>query len=490
MADEIQAGCFGRLFRRKAAPRQCVEFVPPEKPTSKHTSTGKPGDKEETDDVHYFSPCCDFSYGPAREWWSAQDSLPPYTSELSISSCDDKDIAYVIEKKLDEANSGLRQLSLEIHDNPELMFQERYAHDILTKYMSDNGFKVTKHYLGLETAWRAEYTQGVGGRVIGVNSEMDALPGIGHACGHNLIAIAGVGVAIALRAALRAQPHVSGTVVLLGTPAEEGGGGKAILLERGAYKGMDICIMCHPSPGAPRTTSVGSSNAMQSLKVEYFGHSAHAGSAPWEGTNALDAAFIAYSSISMLRQQMKPDHRVHGIVEGKNWAANVIPDYAHMRWIARAPTSADLIPFVKRVQNCLQAAALATGCKIKLTREYTYFDLHQNPVLAQGFADIVGSRYGLATTTQNTSASTDFGNVTYALPALHPAFAIPTQPNGGNHTAAFADAARGEAAHVAVMTVTKGLALTGYRVLTDSQFFSRVQASFEQSKLTKDIPDL
>jgi metal-dependent amidase/aminoacylase/carboxypeptidase family protein len=221
---------------------------------------------------------------------------------------------------------------------------------------------------------------------------------------------------------------------------------------------------------------------MQSIEVEYFGHSAHAGAAPWEGTNALDAAFLAYSGISVLRQQIKPDHRIHGVVEGRNWQANVIPDYSKMRWLARAATSNDLVPFVERVQNCLRAAAIATGCTIEMKVGEPYFDLHQNSTLAQCFADIVSSRYGVVTSATGSTASTDFGNISYALPALHPMFAIPTEPNGGNHTVAFAKAAITEAAHAATMVVTKGLALTGYRVLSDTHFFERVRASFEDQQ--------
>ena len=264
--------------------------------------------------------------------------------------------------------------------------------------MSEHGFKVTKHYLGLDTAWRAEFTNGNGGRVLGVNSEMDALPGIGHGCGHNLIAVSGVGVAIAVKAALIAH-NVSGKVVLLGTPgnwflkpvvrfvsahriylAEEGGGGKQILLERGGYKDMDVCLMysCHLYYMQKRSYlralwQVSSSSRPTSFH-EYGKHKRHAANRRrvlWtnvcsfqfrsegelfniyfiqrscrrgsmvrylhlnlfdhadvrnrEGTNALDAAFLAYSNISVLRQQIKPDHRVHGILEGREWAPNGLP---------------------------------------------------------------------------------------------------------------------------------------------------------------------
>ncbi|PFH51825.1 hypothetical protein AMATHDRAFT_74704 [Amanita thiersii Skay4041] len=420
----------------------------------------------------YFNLACDYSYGPESDRWLPTESPPVYTKDDPGNI--DLGVLRTVEETVDRLSPNLRELSMQIHSHPELMFIEKQAHDWLSEYMSRHGFKVTPHYLGLSTAWRAEYQHGKGGIVIGINSEMDALAGIGHACGHNLIAVSGVGVAIAVKTAMEIH-NISGKVILLGTPAEEGGGGKVILLERGGYEDMDACLMCHPSPGLPHSISVGTTIAMQQIDVEYFGHSAHAGAAPWEGTNALDAAFLAYSSISVLRQQMKPDCRIHGVVQGKEWSPNVIPDYARMRWLVRAPTYAELVPLVERAKNCFNGAALATSCTINLNSGRAYYELNQNDVLAQEFADIVGSRYGMLSTTVSSSASTDFGNVSYALPSLHPAFAIPTEPRGGNHTPAFAKSAATLEAHNATMTVTKGLALIALRILSDHSFLSEVR---------------
>ncbi|KAF9482589.1 amidohydrolase [Pholiota conissans] len=490
-SPDLNAGCFGAFFakRRSTANGTSVQSFSrvtanSQTRTIAYENAANPKSAGEKKSISNFSPFCDYSSGKQKDWWLLeQEPLPSYslkaddTNELTRN-----DIGNLIDHTLDKYDAQLRVLSLRIHDHPETMFEENFAHDLLTNFMAKQGFKVTKHYLGLQTAWRAEYSQGSGGRVIGINSEMDALKGLGHACGHNLIAISGVGVAIALKAALQARREVSAKIVLLGTPAEESGGGKVILLERGGYEGMDACMMCHPTVGIAHSTSIGSTNAMQAISVQYFGHSAHAGNAPWEGTNALDAAFLAYSSISMLRQQMKPDHRLHGIVEGKDWLPNVIPDYSKMRWIARAPTSEEVEVLVKRVVDCLRAAAIATGCEIDVKLDVAYFDLHQNSALAQYYTDIVGNRYGLLTLQDGSSASTDFGNVSYAFPALHPAFAIPTVPNGGNHTPGFAKASRTREAHNATMTVVRGLSLTGYRVLTDDEFFCKVKATFEHPK--------
>ncbi|KAJ2918695.1 hypothetical protein MD484_g1782, partial [Candolleomyces efflorescens] len=433
--------------------------------------------------IESYSPCCDFSYVVQDDEWLPSELPPSYSGEdENVTS-----VAQTIENAVCSLNAELRELSMKIHDHPELMFEERYAHDLLTRFMSHQGFTVTKHYLGLATAWRAEFSFGSGGRVVGINSEMDALKGMGHGCGHNLIAVSGVGVAIALKSAMETH-RIPGKVILLGTPgkpsyalrrlllpttsqAEEAGGGKVILLERGAYKEMDVCIMCHPSPGAPSSASIGTTIAMQAIDIEYFGHSAHAGAAPWEGTNALDAAFLAYSSISLLRQQIKPDQRIHGIIQGKDWSPNVIPDYSKMRWLVRARNAAELN----------SAAALATSCRYEVSADKPYYDLQQNHVLGRAFADIVGTRYGIQTSEAGWTASTDFGNVSYALPALHPAFAIPTVPNGGNHTPAFAKAAATQEAHDAMLLITQGLAVTAYRVLADAQFLLEIQAEFRCS---------
>ncbi|KAF9651736.1 hypothetical protein BDM02DRAFT_3154125 [Thelephora ganbajun] len=385
------------------------------------------------------------------------------------------DVMKTIEETLTALDSELRELSLKIHSE--------YAHDTLTQFMSSKGFEVIKHYLGLNTAWRAEFTIGNGGRTLGVNSEMDALPGIGHACGHNLIAIAGVGIVLAVKTALE-KHSVPGKVVLLGTPAEEGGGGKIIMIERGGYKDMDACVMCHPGPGPFGSVGTGPSLAFQSIQVEYFGHGAHASAAPWEAVNALDAAFLAYSNVSVLRQQMKPDHRVHGIVEGKDWAPNIIPDYAKMRWFIRAPTGTQLKVWRDRVTKCFEAAAHATGCKYTISYGQLMYDLLQNPALTEELVSTLHNRYGMTGTPAEGAigGSTDFGNVTYELPSIHPSFAIPTKPGGGNHTVGFTEAVRTKEAHEATLQVAKGLALVGFRIINDETFFYKVKDSFHPNK--------
>ncbi|PVF97123.1 hypothetical protein CPB86DRAFT_760956 [Serendipita vermifera] len=396
-----------------------------------------------------------------------------------------RDIVNTINSRIDQVSSALRELSLQIHDNPELGWKEYKAHDAMTEFMTRYGFEVQKHYLGLETAWRADFKHRSSSnksnsepRTLGLNSEMDALPGVGHACGHNLIGIAGIAVALATKTVLE-KHDLDGNIVLLGTPAEEGGAGKVRLIEKGGYKDMDICLMCHPGPGPKLSSGTGPSLALNRIEVEYFGHTAHASAAPWEGQNALDAAFLAYSAISALRQQVKPTHRTHGIVEGKDWAANIIPDYAKMKWYVRAPSAAELDVFRERVLNCFKAAALATGCRVKINVDETMCDLRQNAVLAREYVNVIKDSYGMTTNSvQGAIGGSTEVTTSYSpeLPSLHPSFAIPTRLNGGNHTPGFTEAARTKQAHTCTLRVSKALTQVGVRAILDEAFLKEVSA--------------
>ncbi|TFK75626.1 hypothetical protein BDN72DRAFT_885678 [Pluteus cervinus] len=437
------------------------------------------------------------------EVWRPDNEAVPAPANPDETKLFRPDVLKTVEAKIKELDSELRALSLEIHANPELGYEEHHTHDVQSDFMVKHGFEVKKHHV-LETAWEATFSHGTGGRVIGINSEMDALKGIGHACGHNLIGISGIAVAIALRAAME-QHDIPGKIILLGTPAEEGGSGKIALLDRAAYKGMDICVMCHPAPGPIGSVSLSSCLALERIDVEYSGHTAHAALSPWEGTNALDAAVLAYNNISALRQQLKPTHRVHGIIEGKDWAPNIIPDYSKFSCYVRAPTRAELVGSVKRVLPCFEAAATATGCQVTITQKGATYDLRQNKALGipiglcvdsvandlhlgDEVANIVLNRYGAIDYVWGiASASTDFGNITYALPSLHPGFAIPSVLNGGNHTRAFAEAAATDKAHYACLDVSKALAGTAARVLLDDAFFAEVKRTFEEDRLIREI---
>lgn len=268
---------------------------------------------------------------------------------------------------IDATNDDLRKLNQSIHDNPEIAYEEFQSVETISSFLQDRGYKVTKETYGLPTSFTAEV--GTGGPLVIICVEYDALPNIGHACGHNLIMISSIAAFLGAASALQPQ-GIPGRIRLLGTPAEEGGGGKVKLVEAGAFsEDIAAAIMAHPLAAHQFGKYSGLAGlkfiASHKFRVEFRGKAAHAAGEPWNGVNALDAAVAAYSSISMLRQQMRPDERVHGVIEDGGTVPNVIPEYTRMNWYVRGPnvTRADVL--LKRVQKCCEAAAATTGCEIK-----------------------------------------------------------------------------------------------------------------------------
>ena len=280
----------------------------------------------------------------------------------------------IINQALDKLNPSIREVNRKIHDNPELGYKEYMAHDTLCDYLESQGFDVKRKAWGVDTAFDASI--GSGGRQVIFCAEYDALPGIGHACGHNLIATSSLAAFVGAAAALK-ESNVPGRLRLLGTPAEEGGGGKIKLLNNGAFdppEDVAASIMAHPVGSGNGETSpgenwdgVGGMTLLMShkMQVEFIGNTAHAAAEPWSGINALDAAVAAYNNVSMLRQQLRLDERVHGVFERGGDAPNVIPDYTRQRWFIRAPTLKQAERLLERVKQCLDAGARATGCEIK-----------------------------------------------------------------------------------------------------------------------------
>jgi amidohydrolase len=257
---------------------------------------------------------------------------------------------------------------VEIHSNPELNFEEFKAHDNITAFLLSKGIEVTTHAFGLSTSFLAEY--GTGGRVVTFCAEYDALPDIGHACGHNLIATSSIAAFFGVVEALRTS-HVAGRVRLLGTPAEEGGGGKIKLIDAGAFKGTDAALMIHPTtPQANGDSGVAYGTCLASMGTTavFRGQGTHAGSTPWLGVNALDAAVLSYSAIGMLRQQIRPDDRINLIIKAKEDSrVNIIAESSAVDCNIRCPTFAEVRALKERVMRCFSGAAIATGCSVELT---------------------------------------------------------------------------------------------------------------------------
>ncbi|MGZ4704829.1 MAG: amidohydrolase, partial [Acidimicrobiales bacterium] len=309
--------------------------------------------------------------------------------------------------EVDKRADLLLDASHRIHDHPELGYEEVFAHELLTGIVEDEGLAVERHAYGLDTAFAAR--AGADGPTIAVCCEYDALPGIGHACGHNIIAAAGLGAGLAAAAL---ADELGGRVVVLGTPAEEGGGGKVKMIERGAFTGVDAALMVHPAGGDLRAMNV---IAVQQLWVTYHGEAAHAAAFPYKGRNALDAAVLGYMNVAALRQHIRPEERIHGIFTDGGDKPNIVPARAETHWYVRAGTLRRLEPLKERVLACLQAGADAAGCTMDYEwHEPVYADMRDNmAVVGLYAANATHLGRPMATPDDNFSVvgSTDMGNV-------------------------------------------------------------------------------
>ncbi|CAO3563782.1 unnamed protein product [Mortierella alpina] len=384
----------------------------------------------------------------------------------------------------DSLHQTMSQLCL--HADPELSYQEYHAHTLLTDYLERKGFQVQRKAYTLDTAFvaRAGNSDEV---TIGICSEYDALPGIGHACGHNLIAISGVATAIGLKAVIE-KFGLEAEVKLFGTPAEETTGGKIVMLNHGAFDGVDVCMMLH---GANADVVYPAFLALDTVTVEFFGKASHASASPWEGINALDAAVLSYTNIGLMRQQMHPSQRVHGIIKDGGKAANIIPDYTLSTYTVRAPKYTEVEVLKKKVERILKGAAAATGCRVEFKWGVPYKDILTNDSLAKKFESYMNAQ-GLTYASKQEqlsklSGSTDMGNLTYALPGIHPMFNIlnlhgEDDKSMGLHTTAFAHAAAQSLGHVTTLRAAKSLAMTGVECIVDKEFLKCVKQEFNNQK--------
>jgi amidohydrolase len=361
----------------------------------------------------------------------------------------------LIRAEVDRRSATLIAASHEIHDHPEENFAEHHAHDLLTGMLEEEGLAVERHAYGLDTAFEAR--AGAAGPTIAVLLEYDALPGLGHACGHNIIAAAGLGAGLAAAAVAE---RLGGQVRILGTPAEEGGGGKVFMVERGAFEDVDAAMMVHPADVelAWMTTI-----AIHRLSVVFHGEAAHAAAGPWKGRNALDAAVLGYSNVAALRQHIRPEERVHGVITDGGDKPNIVPARAAMEWYVRAATLETLEPLKQRVVACLRAGADAAGCEMDLTwLDPPYADLRANPPLSDLYAANaaqLGRQVLVPGDDNEVVGSTDMGNVSYAVPSIHPMIAV--APEGVSiHTPEFAVHAAGPAGDAAVLDGAKAMAMT------------------------------
>ncbi|MEU8490303.1 MAG: M20 family metallopeptidase [Actinomycetota bacterium] len=360
-----------------------------------------------------------------------------------------------VEARIRASGADLVGLSHRIHGHPELAFSETRASAWVAEALDGAGLTVEHGCHGLPTAVRA--TIGSGPVHVGICAEYDALPGIGHACGHNIIAAAAVGAGLGL---VRVVDDLGLTVTVLGTPAEEGGGGKVLMLERGAFDGLDAAMMVHPA-AVEMAAMPGS--AVSVFDVTYRGVPAHAGAYPERGINAADAMTVAQVAIGLLRQQTTGTDRVQGVVTEAGNAANVIPDLGRGRWIVRTGTVDELGPLTRRVQRCFEAGALATGCDLELVPACPdYADLRPDPGLLARYranAEALGRTFPDLPAEGVVGAATDMGNVSHVVPTIHPMLGLDCAP-AVNHQPEFTAAAVTPAADRAVLDGAIAMAWT------------------------------
>jgi amidohydrolase len=378
--------------------------------------------------------------------------------------------------KIDALRDDLIGISTTIHSNPETAFQEFKSSALLCDTLEQAGFAVTRGVGGLETAFRAE-AYGVGdGPTIALLAEYDALPELGHACGHNIMGTAAIGAAVAVKSILAELP---GRVVVIGTPAEEGGGGKVILVEKGIFNDVDAAMIVHPSG---RTIVVRGSLASTRLFLEFRGRASHAAAAPEDGINALEAVILTFNNVNALRLHLRSDARVHGIITSGGTAANIIPDYAAAQFSVRAAKQRYAQQVLRRVIQCAEAGAAATGATVKYSTNPSYAELIPNMTLAQAFTEnweSIGVHVAEPRPYER-GGSTDMGNVSQIVPAIHAYIKIVGEGVGG-HTNEFRQASVAPMGHEGLIHAAKGMAMTAIDLLSNPELMARVKKEFDET---------
>ena len=394
---------------------------------------------------------------------------------------------------IDKEKDNLFQLSQDIWHHKELAYKEHKSHETLTLFLEKRGFRVERHCI-TETAFIARYenhssttdtrsgsTEG-GAEVrqnplhVAVLCEYDALPEVGHACGHNLIAEIGVAAGLGIKSAMEVA-GIAGKLSVIGTPAEEGGGGKIDLIKAGVFDDVDFAMMSHP---APFTDAAPAFLGTRRSVLRYHGRASHAAGFPWEGVNALDAAVLAYVNISALRQQLQPAWRVHAIIPKGGVKTNIIPDETELAVQVRAPRDSELDELERKVKQCCTSAAASTGCTYDVTdSEKPYSSLITNNTLGKLYrsnGSLVGVEFPPISTKQ-VLGSTDMGNLSHVVPALHPTYYCGTE--AFNHTHEFAQAAGSPEAQSYTIAQGKALALVALDVLQKPELALQMKQDFE-----------
>ncbi|MGQ8873139.1 M20 family metallopeptidase [Paenibacillus sp. TSA_86.1] len=377
---------------------------------------------------------------------------------------------------IDQYASRFKDISSYIGAHPELGNEEYLASARLKEELSYHGFEVEAPILGLDTAFIGVYTSNKPGPTIALLCEYDALPEIGHACGHHLICMMSLGAAVGLKAIV---DEVGGTIKVFGTPAEETRGAKVPMAEAGLFDDCDIALMAHPFYAYEKS---GSSLAIDAVQFEFHGKSSHAAASPHEGINALDAVIQTFNGINAFRQQVKSTVRIHGIINSGGQAANIIPDYASAQFYVRAATRKELNVLTERVIQIAQGSALQTGCKLVTSNyETSYDEMVTNETFSDAFSQNLmelGIPQG-EIVSGNDHGSMDIGNVSLRCPAIHPYIRVVDEVHT-LHSIEFRDLALQERALEGMILGAKALAATAYDVLSKPELLQAIRKEFEQ----------
>lgn len=381
-----------------------------------------------------------------------------------------------IRSAVNDLRDDFMQLSLDIHAHPEVGFEERHASRALQRWLGQRGFQVEAPIAGLDTAFRA--TWGSGSPVVAFLAEYDALPGLGHACGHNLIA---AGAAIGAAALACSLPADTGQVQVIGTPGEEGGGGKVIELDAGVFDEVDAALMFHP---ADRTLPWRHALSSAHLRISFHGHAAHAAKNPEEGRNALAAMILFFNAIDGLRQHVGAEARLHGVITHGGTAPNVVPDFTQADFLAREVTRRRAMELIERVAACARGAATAAGVRFELEHYAPlYSERKNNHVMAARCAEHLRKLDVEVEepSESNPAGSSDVGNVSLVVPTIHPYVQIADR-GVSSHTVAFRDASASVRAHEASLQMSTALAQTAAELILDSGFLLAVRQEFARSE--------
>lgn len=388
-------------------------------------------------------------------------------------SADVEDVKGKVRNKIDELSDRLREIGHRIHQNPELKFEEYQAVEWLTEELEDNGFEVEKNLAGMETAFRASCPNGSDGPRIAYLCEYDALPELGHGCGHNLIATIGLGAGLALCSVLN---EIGGSVEVIGTPAEEGGGGKIEMVEAGVFDDLDTAMMVHPSS---RTLVGRGSLAIQEVKLDFYGESAHASAKPEEGINALDAVLHTFQNVNAFREHMEDGARIHGVIKDGGEKPNIVPDHASARFYVRAPDRDYMEELMGRMRDFAEAGALASGADLEFTEEeHSYDPMTPNPVLVDLFEDNLKALGEEPDEPEGGMGSTDMGDVSQTLPAIHGYVDI-TEGEIPGHSPGFVEASDSGKGYKGMEKAAKILAMVGVDLISEEELVEKMWEEFE-----------